>query len=193
VSTALLVAVKNAFHHYRHLHADEYQVPLFSPQCIINGLPSHTFPNEIKMEKDEEGVERNFYRSSTFLALSFIVKRGISRDIAYPFEGQYPDIGYLGIDRDFERGAEIYRPFKVPVNIFSASIRHILEQHGPIIGIFYCSDTIFDYTRVSNSSLYKSERILHYTSKNLCILLTHFFSLATFYLQRGKKSHYKQA
>jgi hypothetical protein len=127
------------------------------------------------------------------MALSFILKKGISRDVAYPLQGDFPFVGYCVNDRDFERDAEIYRPFKVPVNIFSASIRRILEQHGPIIGIFYCSDTIFDYTRVSNSSLYKSERILHYTSKNLCILLTHFFSLATFYLQRGKKSHYKQA
>jgi hypothetical protein len=62
-------------------------VPQLSAQCIINGLPKHAYEDEIRMLTVEEGPSRGnqYYKSSTFLALSFITKRGISLYDSYPF------------------------------------------------------------------------------------------------------------
>jgi hypothetical protein len=56
------------------------------------------------MHQDEGG---SFYQSSTFMALSFILKKGISRDVAYPLLGDFPFVGYCVNDRDFECDAKI--------------------------------------------------------------------------------------
>jgi hypothetical protein len=65
--------------------------------------------------------------------------------------------------------AEIYRPFRIPVNISTAAIRGVLERHGPIVGSFYCSDSLDHYYGVSNFIF-----IIMFLSKSLFIL-THFF------------------
>ncbi|CAJ2633647.1 unnamed protein product [Trifolium pratense] len=84
------------------------------------------------MQEDANG---RYYESSTFMALSFVLKRGIARDITYPLSGHFPSVGYYveNDDRAFERDAEIYRPFNIPNNISSGEIRLILERHGPLI------------------------------------------------------------
>ncbi|KAK2401562.1 hypothetical protein QL285_051145 [Trifolium repens] len=90
-----------------------------SAQCIINGLPKHAYEDEIRILTVEEGPSRGnqYYKSSTFLALSFITKRGISLYDSYPFAGDLPTWRYREDDRDFDRNAGIYRPFKVPIDV----------------------------------------------------------------------------
>jgi hypothetical protein len=104
-------------------------------------LPTHAYADEIQFDRDENGL---FYRSSTFMALSFIVERGIPREAAYPLVGVFPYVGYYVHDRDFERHVEIYRPFKIPLNIGAEAIRHVLETHGPILGTFYCNGKLHE-------------------------------------------------
>jgi hypothetical protein len=85
-------------------------VPQLSAQCIINGLPKHAYEDEIRILTVEEGPSRGnqYYKSSTFLALSFITKRGISLYDSYPFAGDLPTWGYREDDRDFDWVSHIY-------------------------------------------------------------------------------------
>ncbi|MCI14124.1 hypothetical protein A2U01_0035251, partial [Trifolium medium] len=102
VSSALQVAVSILFH--RHRHADdhqvllEHQVPMFSPQYVISGLPKLARPGELKMQED---LRERYYKSSTYMALNLMLYKGISKDHSYPLVGNFPFVGYRAKDREF--------------------------------------------------------------------------------------------
>jgi hypothetical protein len=137
-----------AFHHRDQVRLEA----VFSPQSIIDGLPTLALPREIRMQgmpASSEYAKRKYYISSTYMGLSFVSREGIARDLSYPLEGRFPYVGFYGDHRNFERQAEIYRPFRIPVNISSAAIRGVLERHGPIVGSFYCTEALY-HCQVSN-------------------------------------------
>jgi hypothetical protein len=76
---------------------------MFSPQSIINGLPRLARRGEIKRQEISGHADRRFYISSTYMGLSFVLREGIARDLSYPLEGIFPDVGCHGKHRNFER------------------------------------------------------------------------------------------
>ncbi|MCI06364.1 cathepsin L-like cysteine proteinase, partial [Trifolium medium] len=101
-------------------------VPMFSPQCVISGLPKLARPGELKMQQDDRG---RYYESSTYMALNFILQKGISTDLSYPLVGNFPFVGYCAEDKEFERPPTIY---KEPRN---RKIENLLTHCAVVVGV----------------------------------------------------------
>ncbi|RHN71489.1 putative peptidase C1A, papain [Medicago truncatula] len=125
---------------------------MFSPQCLIDGLPFHVddilWQPLIDLSKPDpsnpETPKRQHYVQSTFFALKFIQTRGIAWDVDCPY------LGYFDENRKFEflsaAKLNLEDIFTISKNRWSVLyLRQILESRGCLLGTFRCDEGLLSY------------------------------------------------